>query len=212
MPYFIAFIDSPASLLSPGKPLGSARAVFRLAQGPKAVDERSTGFCPGAGHPIGGAGLGRYASTTSPSCKLTLPPMACRPRTFRTSSPPRAPSTRRSKRAGEMLARHVEGHAQRWRAHPTALQLRRREEARPELSGRHASACPTVATLSVSKPTRLDHLPTKHLLDCSRSVRLSPASEVALCGECLGYLPQRLALAVELRTSKCCSLYPRKMG
>src|SRR5262249_20380532 len=29
MPYFIAFIDSPASLLSPGKPLGSARVLPR---------------------------------------------------------------------------------------------------------------------------------------------------------------------------------------
>jgi len=38
----------------------------------------------------------------------------------------------------------------------------------------------------------------KHLLDCSRRIGFAPAGEVALCGECLGYLPQRLALAVEL--------------
>jgi len=28
----------------------------------------------------------------------------------------------------------------------------------------------------------------KHLLDCSRRIGLAPAGEVALCGECLGYL------------------------
>ena len=40
--------------------------------------------------------------------------------------------------------------------------------------------------------------PPKHLLHRSRSVGPAAASEVALCGECLGYLPQRLPLSVQL--------------
>src|SRR5262249_44312506 len=48
-----------------------------------------------------------------------------------------------------------------------------------------------------SRPAVCGRPASQHLLHRSRSVRLSPVSE-ALCGECLGYLPQRLALSVQL--------------
>src|SRR5262245_5890267 len=49
-----------------------------------------------------------------------------------------------------------------------------------------------------SRPAVCGRPASQHLLHRSRSVRLSPVSEMALCGECLGYLPQRLALSVQL--------------
>src|SRR5262245_55360054 len=89
--------------------------------------------------------------------RLALPPVACRSRTFRPRH--RRAHYRRGGRKCRGGARPPRrGHAQRWRDHPTALQLRGREEVRPELSRRHAGTRPAVATLTVSKPTSLSHL------------------------------------------------------
>src|SRR5215831_13252108 len=49
-----------------------------------------------------------------------------------------------------------------------------------------------------SRPAVCGRPAAQHLLHRSRSVGPAAASEVALCGECLGYLPQRLPLSVQL--------------
>src|SRR5215831_12792763 len=69
---------------------------------------------------------------------------------------------------------------------------------RPPVSQGKASYATSTHRREGDRDATRAYPPPKHLLHRSRSVGPAAASEVALSGECLGYLPQRLPLSVQL--------------